>query len=138
MSQLQNMHWLLPKGSQCLPNTCIGKSCAPAWAALSTNISPMCKPFYAFWEDKRGHAICLAGAHTDCPPRLTGPVKPFAELHMMLVVTMHGLSIMFTVSPVLSAGLKNRLLLLSLSLGTWENLCQSNKRSLDDYVYCCR
>ncbi len=57
---------------------------------------------------------------------------------MMLVVTMHALSIMFTVSPVLSAGLKNRSLLLSLSLGTWENLCQSNKISLDDYVYCYR
>ncbi len=56
----------------------------------------------------------------------------------MLVVTMHALSIMFTVSPVLSAGLKNRSLLLSLSLGTWENLCQSNKISLDDYVYCYR
>jgi hypothetical protein len=63
------------------------------------------------------HAICLAGAPMDCPPRSTGPVKSYAELHIMLIVTMHGLPTMSTVSPILVAGLGNSLLLLSLLLG---------------------
>lgn len=40
--------------------------------------------------------------------------KPYAELHMTLIVIMHGLSMMSTVSPFLVAGLGNRLLLPSL------------------------
>ena len=33
---LQNMHCLLCKVSNCLPTTCIGKSCGSAWPPLST------------------------------------------------------------------------------------------------------
>ena len=82
----------------------------------------------------QNRAWCLLGPYG----WITGPVKSYAELHEMLLVTMHELSTMSTVASVLSAALGNRLLLLSPLLQPCKTSCQSHKTSLDDYVYCCR